>query len=158
MGSSERGHPMPFDGVEQQYDARQQILRRLGRQTDRVIDLLATEDRWCKGELETPDGRYCILGAMHAAQADRILELVVLNAVREVTGRYCWGIARFNDRRSTSHALVLRVLGRARDNLRAGIPFGAPTRGPRLPASLGRLSGTLAGWLRPAPGGQPAAG
>jgi hypothetical protein len=42
---------MPFDGVGFASD-------------DQVISLLATPDKWCKGQFNTPDGRYCIRGAI----------------------------------------------------------------------------------------------
>jgi hypothetical protein len=40
---------------------------------DRVIDLLATEDRWCQGQLVTADGRRCILGAIRAVDGPESL-------------------------------------------------------------------------------------
>jgi hypothetical protein len=44
---------MPFDGVGFASDDRVSKL-------DQVISLLATPDKWCKGQFNTPDGRYCI--------------------------------------------------------------------------------------------------
>src|SRR5215469_10004211 len=54
---------MPFDGTG--YEGRFEALDKM----DKVIDLLAREDRWCKQQLRSYDGRRCILGAMMAADA-----------------------------------------------------------------------------------------
>lgn len=104
---------MPFDGTGyvQSY-----ALDKM----DRVIDLLSTEERWCKGIAETPGGRHCIIGAIRAVQAQLVLEPVILQAIKEVTGRSYWRIESFNDAKVTSHALVLQVLQRARANVAAG--------------------------------------
>jgi hypothetical protein len=111
---------MPFDGTPHRAsDA-------LGR-LDRVIELLASEDRWCKGVTETPGGRRCVIGAMRAADA-QLLEPVVLQAIRDVTGRSYWRIESFNDARATSHALVLAVLERARQDVAAGRLADPPQR------------------------------
>ena len=120
---------MPFDGNEFEYlDARQRVLREMDEQLQQVRSLLAHEGRWCKGALETPDGRRCILGAMHAVHASRILEPIVLGAIKDVTGRYYLRIDAFNDQRNTTHGLVLAVLEQASENVRSGMPFGQPFR------------------------------
>ena len=89
---------------------------------DRVIDLLATEDRWCQGQLVTalhprrnPGGRWA-----------RVLIRPVAIAIRQVTGRRfglvgSYIIPRFNDDRGTTHALVMTVLCQARENIIRGI-------------------------------------
>lgn len=90
---------------------------------DRVIDLLATEERWCRGRLMTTDGRRCIMGAIQAVEGTRVLTRPVSIAIRQVTGRRSgwWidmdDIPRFNDDAATNHALVLRVLSQARKNI-----------------------------------------
>lgn len=135
---------MPFDGSEREHDARWRILKEIGDQLGEVEALLAREERWCKGVLETPDGRRCILGAMHAVHASRILEPVILSAIKEVTGRYYLRIDAFNDHRSTTHGLVLAVLEQAQGNVRAGIPFGKPIE---WTSALGRSAKAVAAWL-----------
>jgi hypothetical protein len=135
---------MPFDGSEHEHDARWRILKEIGDQLGEVEALLAREERWCKGVLETSDGRRCILGAMQAVPASRILEPVILSAIKEVTGRYYLRIDAFNDHRTTTHDLVLAVLGRAHDNVRAGIPFGRPLQ---WKSALRRSAKSAAAWL-----------
>ena len=67
---------MPFDGGGLGFDDQMHKI-------DRVIDLLATPDRWCKGTFWTHDGRYCIRGAIMAVDGVGILEPIVLRAIRE---------------------------------------------------------------------------
>ncbi len=88
---------------------------------ERVIDLLATEDRWCKGQLVTKDGRRCIMGAIEAVRGTDILVRPVLQAIRQTTARDFGRIERFNDDPATTHALVLTVLFQARDNILSGV-------------------------------------
>ncbi|HZS82155.1 MAG TPA: hypothetical protein VFA50_04745 [Stellaceae bacterium] len=104
---------MPFDGAEY---AKSETLRKL----EQVAELLATEDRWCKGINQTVDGRRCIVGAMQAVEAELVLEPVILTAIREVTGRRCRRIERFNDRPTTTHDLVLAVLRQAHTDVVVG--------------------------------------
>lgn len=106
---------MPFDGkhYEGRIDAFQKI--------DQVIDLLASPDRWCKGALYSPDGRRCIVGAMQAADAVAALRHPVSQAIYEVTGSRYKNIESFNDSRATTHALVLQVLRRAREDIINGV-------------------------------------
>ena len=99
---------MPFDGAGFATDDRLSKI-------DQVIDLLATHNQWCKAQFKTPDGRYCIRGAMQAVDgADEVLKPVVLRAIREVTGRHYLRVESFNDHPHTQHEQVLRVLHRAR--------------------------------------------
>lgn len=105
---------MPFDGHE--FSPRIDALEKI----DRVIEQLLTEDRWCKGALYTVDGRRCILGAMQAVEGAMILKHPILQAIQEVTGRRYKAIEVFNDRRTTTHAQVLAVLRRARENILGG--------------------------------------
>lgn len=105
---------MPFDGTG--YESRIDALERM----DKVIELLSREDRWCKQQLRSYDGRRCILGAMMAADATIALKDPILLAIKQVTGRDYLRIEMFNDHPLTTHALVVKVLHRARDNVIAG--------------------------------------
>ena len=51
----------------------------------------------------------------------QVLQKVVLQAAREVSGKRYWRIEFFNDDPRTTHADVLQVLNRARQNLIAGM-------------------------------------
>jgi hypothetical protein len=106
---------MPFDGTG--YEGRIEALDKM----DKVIDLLGQEDRWCKQQLRSYDGRRCILGAMMAADATVALKEPILLAIRQVTGRDYLRIEMFNDHPLTTHGLVLRVLNQARDNIVQGV-------------------------------------
>lgn len=79
--------------------------------------MLASEEQWCKGSLRDRQGRHCMLGALDAVGARRLLAPVVLNAAREIGGKRYWRIESFNDDRSTTHADVLRVLQCAREKI-----------------------------------------
>ena len=72
---------MPFNGVGLGFDDRMYKI-------DRVIDLLATPDRWCKGTLWTHEGRHCIRAAIMAVDGLGTLRPIVLRAINEVTGRH----------------------------------------------------------------------
>ena len=107
---------MPFDGTEPGlFD--HHPLAKLGA----VERLLVTERHWCKGKLRDSDGRHCLVGAMQAVEARQILEPIILRAAREVGGKCYWRIEFFNDDPRTTHADVLRVLRRARENIVAGM-------------------------------------
>lgn len=93
-----------------------------------VIDMLGTKEKWCKGKLSTPEGAYCIRGAiMMQTQCIegvvvRDLEPVILEAIHEFAskkyGRYKYGrIESFNDDRETQHEHVVQVLELARSKL-----------------------------------------
>ena len=130
---------MPFDG-------REFIENRALDRIDAVTRLLATERQWCKGSLQTPDGRHCLVGAMQAVHAQALLEPFVLRAIRDVTGRSCWRIEAFNDRRSTDHAAVLCVLRKARERIATGEP-PYPLRPKRLRSGVfGRWLESAAAW------------
>jgi hypothetical protein len=116
---------------------------------DRVIDLLATEDRWCKGMLVTRDGRRCIMGALQAVHGTDALIRPIALAIRQVTARDFGRIERFNDDPATTHALVLQVLSQARENLVTGVELSfdeITSQSTRnwWKASLERLSALLA--------------
>jgi hypothetical protein len=113
---------MPFDGTDV-YD--NNPLAKLGA----VERLLATEQQWCKGRLRDAHGRHCLVGAIEAVGGRQALQKVVLQAAREVSGKRYWRIEFFNDDPRTTHADVLQVLRRARQNLVAGM-IGEYTRQP----------------------------
>lgn len=106
---------MPFDGIG--YEGRIEALDKV----DKVIDLLSREDRWCKQQLRSYDGRRCILGAMMAADATIALKEPILLAIKQVTGRDYLRIEMFNDHPLTTHGLVVKVLHQARDNIVNGV-------------------------------------
>jgi len=110
---------MPFDGAGFASDDRVSKI-------DQVIDLLATRNQWCKAQFKTHDGRYCIRGAMLAVNGADVLKPVVLQAIREATGRHYLRIESFNDHPYTQHAEVLRVLHRARQLVVNGWTPGFP--------------------------------
>jgi hypothetical protein len=105
---------MPFDGTDV-YD--NHPLAKLGA----VERLLATEQQWCKGRLRDAHGRHCLVGAIEAVGGRQALQKVVLQAAREVSGKRYWRIEFFNDDPRTTHADVLQVLRRARENVIAGM-------------------------------------
>jgi hypothetical protein len=110
---------MPLDGTELGV-VENNLLAKLGE----VERLLINEQRWCKGRLRDPDGRYCLAGAMQAVEARHILEPIILRAAREVGGKHYWRIESFNDNRHTTHADILLVLRRARENIIASMIEG----------------------------------
>lgn len=123
---------MPFDGTQSpRLIAYEKI--------EEVVKLIGSEDRWCKGSLSTLDGRRCLVAAMQTVHAQQMLEPIVLHAIREVTGKHFRRIERFNDHRTTSHATVMQVLGRARDSL-----FDAPV----LPAQPSAARIGFGVWLK----------
>ena len=128
---------MPFDGTG--YEGRIEALDKM----DKVVDLLAREDRWCKQQLRSYDGRRCILGAMMAADATISLKEPILLAIKQVTGRDYLRIEMFNDHPLTTHGLVLTVLHQARDNIVNGVLERAP-----VPAQA-TAGTTWAGRLKP---------
>src|SRR5229473_3269028 len=96
---------MPFDGIR--YEGRNPALDKM----DKVIDLLSDERRWCKRQLRSPDGRYCVLGAIQAAGAVAELKAPVLLAIEQVTG-HVWRIEDFNDIQQRRLRLVLEWYGK----------------------------------------------
>jgi hypothetical protein len=112
---------------------------------DRVIELLATEDHWCKGIVRSPDGRRCLVGALLEADARNLLEPVLREAVKEVTGQTHWRLERFNDAETTTHAQLLAVLHRAREDILAGRTV-ASVLPKRLEAACRHLLGRLHLW------------
>jgi hypothetical protein len=102
---------VPFN--EDRNRQRSDALEKMGK----VIALLATEDRWCKFFAVSGDGRRCLWGALWAEDAATILEAPVLCAIEQVTGCRYECIDAFNDHPATTHATVLAVLHRARQDL-----------------------------------------
>src|ERR1700733_11876404 len=119
---------MPFDGTG--HEGRIDALDKM----DKVIDLLSREDRWCKQQLRSYDGRRCILGAMMAADATIALKEPILLAIKQVTGRDYLRIEMFNDHPLTTHGTVVKVLERARENIVAGVTE-RPRSGPVSPSA-----------------------
>jgi hypothetical protein len=105
---------MPFDGTELHEN---HPVAKLGA----VERLLATEQQWCKGRLRDAYGRHCLVGAIEAVGARQMLQRPILQAAREVSGKRYWRIEFFNDDSRTTHADVLQVLQRARENMIAGM-------------------------------------
>ena len=110
---------MPFDGTDA-FD--NHPIAKLGA----VERMLATEQQWCKGRLRDAHGRHCLVGAIEAVGGRQVLQKPILQAAREVSGKRYWRIEFFNDHPSTTHADVLRVLRRARENVIAGVIEGNP--------------------------------
>src|SRR6516165_8241503 len=102
---------MPFD--EGRYREPNDTLEKL----DKVIALLATEDRWCKFFGLSSDGRRCLWGALWAEDAAALLEVPVLRAIRQVTGFLYESIAALNNHAPTPHSTFLPVLNGARKDL-----------------------------------------
>jgi len=105
---------MPFDGID---TFEPNPLAKLGA----VERLLATERQWCKGRLRDAHGRHCLVGAIEAVDGRQVLQRVILQAAREVSGKRYWRIEFFNDDPRTTHADVLEVLRHARENIIAGM-------------------------------------
>lgn len=101
---------MPLDSLE---FSQNPMLVRLGR----VERLLANESQWCKGRLRDSDGRHCLVGAIEAADCWPEVARVILRAARQISGKRYWRIESFNDDPRTTHADVLAVLRRARQNI-----------------------------------------
>ncbi|MGO8914558.1 MAG: hypothetical protein ACLQJR_01460 [Stellaceae bacterium] len=131
---------MPFDGTG--YEGRIETLDKM----DKVVDLLAREDRWCKQQLRSYDGRRCILGAMMAADATIVLKEPILLAIKQVTGRDYLRIEMFNDHPLTTHGLVLTVLHQARANIVSGVLERSPAPPPAM--AVTRWSGSLKPWTQ----------
>jgi hypothetical protein len=130
------GKAMPFDGVGLGFDDRVYKI-------DRVIDLLATPDRWCKGTPWTHDGRHCIRAAIMAVDGLGTLRPIVLRAINEVTGRHFWSIEKFNDHPDTNHAQVVEALARVRTDLAVDHLAAIRARAP-APVGWGRR---MAAWI-----------
>ena len=112
---------MPLDGTEFEAVGNGPLVK-LGA----VERLLINQNQWCKGRLRDKNGRFCLAGAMQAVEARQLLDPIILRAIREVRGKRYWRIESFNDHPSTTHADVLRVLRRARENVLAGMIEGNP--------------------------------
>jgi hypothetical protein len=131
---------MPFDGrASPAYEHLDKI--------DRVIDLLASPAKWCKGSERNRAGQYCIRGALIAVGGLELLEPAILGAIHQLAGRGFRRIEEFNDHPRTTHAQVLKVLAGARDNIVAGnLGPVAPRRGAVRYAVLGGWVGGI--WER----------
>lgn len=107
---------MPFDGSRESPEV--QIL-------DKMRELLATPDKWCKGTLQKGEA-LCLAGALHIAEGKMPghygpfsdIGQRVLFTLSLVAHTPNIGIAiGFNDLASTAHADVLALLDRAREEL-----------------------------------------
>jgi hypothetical protein len=116
MPTIDKEEAMPLDGTT--YESPIRSLDKM----DQVIDLLGDEMRWCKARLETSDGRHCIAGAIIAVGAGVELRKPIQLAIKQVTGHRRSRIEVFNDDPLTTHALVMKVLLQARDNVAAAAP------------------------------------
>jgi hypothetical protein len=105
---------MPFDGIDT-FD--NHPIAKLGA----VERMLASEQQWCKGRLRDAYGRHCLVGAIQAVAGRQVLQKPILQAAREVSGKRYWRIEFFNDDPRTTHADVLQVLRRTRENMIAGM-------------------------------------
>jgi hypothetical protein len=104
---------MPFDGVGFSTNEYSQKI-------EEVINLIGKPEKWGKGSFRSKDGRYCLRGAIRKLDRNEVLGPVVLDAINQVTdGRY-FTIERFNDSKLTTHAMILTVLARARENIALG--------------------------------------
>jgi hypothetical protein len=110
---------MPLDGTELGFFGNHPLAK-LGA----VERLLSNEEQWCKGKLRDSSGRHCLVGAMQAVDGRQALEPIILRAAREVGGKHYWRIEFFNDDPRTTHADVLRVLRRAREDIITGMIDG----------------------------------
>ena len=122
---------MPFDGID---TFEPHPLAKLGA----VERLLATEQQWCKGRLRDAHGRHCLVGAIEAVEGRQVLQRVILQAAREVSGKRYWRIEFFNDDPRTTHTDVLQVLRRTRENMIAGM-ISSYGRQPRHRGWIGAL-------------------
>jgi hypothetical protein len=95
--------------------------------------------------VRSSDGRRCIIGALIEVDGRNLLEPVIRDAVREVTGQAHWRLERFNDAEATTHAQVLAVLQRARADILSGRTASHPlTR--RVEAACKGVLGRLRLW------------
>ena len=107
---------MPYDGAGFEHPE--------VRRPDAAIALIDTPEKWCKERLRTGDGRRCMLGALVEANAAidmHEMTSTILLAIKQVTGLNFLRIEAFNDHPKTTHATVMQVLSRARQNLVAGV-------------------------------------
>jgi hypothetical protein len=123
---------MPFDGIDA-FD--NHPIAKLGA----VERMLATEQLWCKGRLRDAHGRHCLVGAIEAIGGRLVLQKPILQAAREVSGKRYWRIEFFNDDPRTTHADVLAVLRRARENMIAGMVCDRQPRRQRWMGALRAL-------------------
>jgi len=118
---------MPFDGAG---SAAYPTLEKI----DQILDLLGSPAKWCKGSERNRAGQYCIRGAAIAVGGLELVEPAILGAIHQIAGRHFRRLEEFNDFPKTTHAQVLKVLHRARDNLvggRVGYPVAVPAVYPR---------------------------
>src|SRR5579864_6103009 len=114
---------MPFDGLESPFNYLVKF--------DEVIDLIEVPGRWTKGAYRTPGGQYCLKEALNIVGVAEIFEPTILRTAMTVAERKFCCLESFNDCPDTTHADVVFVLGRVREDIVAGrvdLPAPAPTR------------------------------
>lgn len=109
------------------YDGRDFVRTSTATQVERVMEVILTEDMWCKGRLATADGRHCLRGALRAGHATSGADRIIARTIRELTGQRLT-IEAFNDSDQTTHATVMDVLRSARDRALASESFGMVAR------------------------------
>jgi hypothetical protein len=109
------------------YDGRYFFRTSAATQVERVMEVIATEDMWCKNRLATADGRHCLRGALRAAGATYRVDRMLMRTIRQVTGQRLT-IEAFNDNDHTTHASVLNILNSARDQALAAETQGLGAR------------------------------
>lgn len=109
------------------YDGRDFFRTSRAAEVEKVMEIIATEDMWCKNRLATADGRHCLRGALRAVGASYRADRMIMRTIRQVTGRRLT-IEAFNDSDQTTHATVLNLLGTARDQALAAESTSLGTR------------------------------
>jgi hypothetical protein len=103
---------MPFDGVAAPFSYLAKF--------DQVIDLVETPTHWIKHSYNTPWGGYCLKEVLNVVGVAETFEPIILKAAEEVMEREFCCVESFNDHPLTTHADVIAVLHRVRDNMLAG--------------------------------------
>jgi hypothetical protein len=124
------------------FDSRTSLSPDLAR-LDAAIALIDTPEKWRKKALETADGGRCIMGALYSAEATSLAPRIRAAIKAETGVDYGRRVEKFNDRRCTTHADVMRVMRRARADLIAGIaiPREAPVPAERVLMRLKKALG-----------------
>ena len=103
---------MPFDGVESPLGYVEKF--------DQVIDLIEAPNQWIKHTYRSPWGGYCLKEALNMVGVADVFEPLILRTAEDVTERTHCCIESFNDAPQTTHADVITVLHRVRDDLISG--------------------------------------
>ena len=103
---------MPFDGVAAPFNYLAKF--------EQVIDLVETPNHWIKHSYNTPWGGYCLKEVLNVVGVAEIFEPVILKTAEEVMEREFCCVESFNDHPLTTHADVVTVLRRVRENILSG--------------------------------------